>query len=117
MTLTRAYAGRPTRQRVGLTRAHATDEFALTTVLLFLVVTVGRWLRDPGSILYIPDLGVAFTVIGVLSGSIVTGRPVANRRVPRSPSGALRGGPTCGFGGGHGSRAPAMGTRGVSSTG
>ena len=74
MTLTSTCAGRPTRQRrAGLTRAHAADEFALTTVLLFLVVTVGRWLRDPGSILYIPDLGVAFTVIGVLSGSIVTG--------------------------------------------
>jgi glycerol uptake facilitator-like aquaporin len=49
------------------------DEFALTTVLLFGVVTMVRWLRDPGSALYIADLDVALAVIGVLSGIVVTG--------------------------------------------
>jgi glycerol uptake facilitator-like aquaporin len=53
--------------------ARAADEFALTTVLLFLTVTVVRWLRDPGSTLYIADLEVALAVIGVLSGIILTG--------------------------------------------
>ena len=53
--------------------ARAADEFALTTVLLFLAVTVVRWLRDPGSTLYIADLDVALAVIGVLSGIILTG--------------------------------------------
>jgi hypothetical protein len=53
--------------------AHAADEFALTTVLLFLTVTFVRWLRDPGSTLYIADLDVALAVIGVLSGTILTG--------------------------------------------
>jgi glycerol uptake facilitator-like aquaporin len=53
--------------------ARAADEFALTTVLLFLAVTVVRWLRDPGSPLYIADLDVALAVIGVLSGTILTG--------------------------------------------
>jgi glycerol uptake facilitator-like aquaporin len=53
--------------------AHAADEFALTTVLLFLTVTFVRWLRDPGSTLYIADLDVALAVIGVISGTILTG--------------------------------------------
>ena len=53
--------------------ARAADEFVLTTVLLFLAVTVVRWLRDPGSPLYIADLDVALAVIGVLSGAILTG--------------------------------------------
>jgi glycerol uptake facilitator-like aquaporin len=52
--------------------ARAADEFALTTVLMFLVVTVVRWLRDPGSTLYIGDLNVALAVIGVISGIILT---------------------------------------------
>jgi glycerol uptake facilitator-like aquaporin len=49
------------------------DEFLLTTVLLFLTVTVVRWLRDPGSPLYIADLHAALAVIGVISGAILTG--------------------------------------------
>lgn len=53
--------------------ARAADEFVLTTVLLFLAVTVVRWLRDPDSALYIADLSVALCVIGVLSGTILTG--------------------------------------------
>jgi glycerol uptake facilitator-like aquaporin len=53
--------------------ARAADEFALTTVLLFIAVTVVRWLRDPGSPLYIADLHVALGVIGVLSGAVLTG--------------------------------------------
>jgi glycerol uptake facilitator-like aquaporin len=53
--------------------ARAADEFALTTVLLFIAVTIVRWLRDPASPLYIADLNVALAVIGVLSGAILTG--------------------------------------------
>ncbi|GAF45272.1 MIP/aquaporin family protein [Rhodococcus wratislaviensis] len=52
--------------------ARAADEFALTVVLLFLAVTVVRWLRDPGSALYIADLDVALAIIGVVSGIILT---------------------------------------------
>lgn len=52
--------------------ARAADEFALTAVLLFLAVTVVRWLRDPGSALYIADLDVALAIIGVVSGIILT---------------------------------------------
>lgn len=52
--------------------ARAADEFALTAVLLFLAVTVVRWLRDPDSALYIADLNVALAVIGVVSGGILT---------------------------------------------
>jgi len=53
--------------------ARAADEFALTTVLLFGVVTMVRWLRDPGSAICIADLDVALAAIGVLSGIVVTG--------------------------------------------
>jgi glycerol uptake facilitator-like aquaporin len=53
--------------------ARAADEFALTTVLLFLAVTIVRWLRDPGSALYIADLNAALAVIGALSAAILTG--------------------------------------------
>ncbi|MFI8183932.1 aquaporin family protein [Actinacidiphila glaucinigra] len=53
--------------------ARAADEFVLTTVLLFLAVTVVRWLRDPDSSLYIADLRVALVVIGAISGTILTG--------------------------------------------
>jgi CP family cyanate transporter-like MFS transporter len=49
------------------------DEFVLTTVLLFLAVTVVRWLRDPHSALYIADLRIALAVIGAISGAILTG--------------------------------------------
>ncbi|HEV7708644.1 MAG TPA: MIP/aquaporin family protein [Asanoa sp.] len=52
--------------------ARALDEFALTTVLLFLAVTVVRWLRHPASPLFVPNLYVALTVVGVLSGAILT---------------------------------------------
>lgn len=52
--------------------ARAADEFALTTVLLFGVVTMVRWLRDPASAIYIADLDVALVVIGILSGIVVT---------------------------------------------
>lgn len=62
----------PSRPR-RLPLSRAADEFALTTVLLFLAVTVVRWLRDPGSGLYIADLDAALAVIGVISGAILTG--------------------------------------------
>ncbi|MFI6085801.1 MIP/aquaporin family protein [Streptomyces sp. NPDC051217] len=54
-----------------LTRA--ADEFILTTVVLFLAVTILRWLRDASSALYIADLNVALGVVGALSGAILTG--------------------------------------------
>ncbi|MFD7439253.1 MIP/aquaporin family protein [Streptomyces sp. NPDC059861] len=53
--------------------ARAVDEFVLATVLLFLAVTVVRWVREPDSALYVGDLGAALAVIGVLSGAILTG--------------------------------------------
>ena len=53
--------------------ARALDEFALTAALLFAVVTVVRWLRDPGSPLYIGGLQAALAVIGPLSGLILYG--------------------------------------------
>jgi glycerol uptake facilitator protein/aquaporin Z len=39
--------------------------------VLFLAVTIVRWLRDSGSPLYIADLNVALVVIGALSGTIL----------------------------------------------
>ncbi|KAA0077258.1 hypothetical protein CIW52_32280 [Mycolicibacterium sp. P9-64] len=52
--------------------ARAADEFVLTTVLLFGVVTMVRWLRDPASAAYIADIDVALAAIGLLSGIVVT---------------------------------------------
>jgi glycerol uptake facilitator-like aquaporin len=52
--------------------ARALDEFELTTVLLFLAVTVVRWLRHPASPLFIPNLYVALAVVGFVSGAILT---------------------------------------------
>ncbi|WP_327287214.1 MIP/aquaporin family protein [Streptomyces sp. NBC_01198] len=52
--------------------ARAADEFALTTVVLFVAVSVVRWLRATDSPLYIADLDVALAVIGVLSGATLT---------------------------------------------
>ncbi|MEV4619449.1 aquaporin [Asanoa sp. NPDC049573] len=49
------------------------DEFVLTTVLLFVAVTVIRWLRHPDSPLFIADLSTALIVIGGLSGAVLTG--------------------------------------------
>ena len=107
MTLTSTCAHRPSRQRrAGLTRAHAADEFALTTVLLFVVVTVVRWLRDPGSIRlhsrpwrrirrhrclerehrHRPDVHPARQTQRSAHESRRDDRPVANGRVPRSPT-------------------------------
>ncbi|MFG1807637.1 MIP/aquaporin family protein [Streptomyces sp. NPDC049040] len=57
--------------RPALTRP--ADEFVLATVMLFLAVTIVRWVRDPGSPLHIADLDAALAVIGVLSGAILTG--------------------------------------------
>jgi glycerol uptake facilitator-like aquaporin len=53
--------------------ARAADEFVLTTVLLFLAVTVIRWLRAPSSPIYISGLHVALAVIGAVSGAILIG--------------------------------------------
>jgi glycerol uptake facilitator protein/aquaporin Z len=62
----------PSRPR-GLPLGRTADEFVLATVMLFLAVTIVRWLREPGSPLYIADLGAALAVIGALSGAILTG--------------------------------------------
>ncbi|GIF73365.1 MIP/aquaporin family protein [Asanoa siamensis] len=56
-----------------IARSGAAGEFALTTVLLFIAVTVVRWLRDPGSPAFIPDLNLALVVIGAVSGAVLTG--------------------------------------------
>ncbi|GIF46266.1 glycerol uptake facilitator protein/aquaporin Z [Asanoa ferruginea] len=61
--------------RISLRRlnpAGAAGEFVLTTVLLFIAVTVIRWLRHPESPLFISDLGSALVVIGVVSGAVLT---------------------------------------------
>lgn len=50
----------------------ALDEFYLTTVLIFLIVTVTRWLRFPASPLFISSLHAALYVIGPLFGAILT---------------------------------------------
>jgi glycerol uptake facilitator-like aquaporin len=52
--------------------ARVADEFALTTVLLFVGVTVVRWVRDPSSPLFLSDIHVALAVIGVLAGGVLT---------------------------------------------
>lgn len=58
--------------RGGFPVARCLEEFALTTILLFVVVTVVRWLRDPVSPLYIADLAVALVAIGAISGCVLT---------------------------------------------
>jgi glycerol uptake facilitator-like aquaporin len=63
--------------RPGSGRRHAlvvaaANELALATTLLFLAVTVVRWLRDPGSPLFIEDLRAALAVIGPLTGATIT---------------------------------------------
>ncbi|MFD9006536.1 MIP/aquaporin family protein [Streptomyces sp. NPDC059582] len=64
-------AGFSLPRRPGLARA--ADEFLLATVLLFLAVTVVRWVRAPDSALYVRDIRAALAVIGVLSGAVLTG--------------------------------------------
>ncbi|GIF62481.1 hypothetical protein Ais01nite_05160 [Asanoa ishikariensis] len=58
--------------RLSPTLTRAADEFVLTTVLLFLALTVIRWLRDPSSPLFVADLGSALAVVGAVSGVILT---------------------------------------------
>jgi glycerol uptake facilitator-like aquaporin len=62
----------PRGSRAPLRWARAADEFTLTTVMLFGVVTVVRWLRDPESALYIGDLDAALAVVGAISGATIT---------------------------------------------
>lgn len=49
----------------------------LTTVVLFLTVTLVRWLRDPAAPLYIASLPAALVVIGVLVGTLLAGLMVS----------------------------------------
>jgi glycerol uptake facilitator-like aquaporin len=65
--------GTPAQHLRPLPLARAADEFVLTAALLFLVVTVVRWLRDPASALYIEDLHTALAVIGPISGLLLIG--------------------------------------------
>jgi hypothetical protein len=46
-------------------------EFARTTILLFAVVTVVRWLRDPGSGLFIAHLCPALAAIGAITAVLL----------------------------------------------
>jgi len=46
-------------------------EFALTTALLFAVVTLVRWLMAPGSTLLIADVHIALWVVGVCVGAVL----------------------------------------------
>jgi glycerol uptake facilitator protein/aquaporin Z len=62
-------AGRPAAPVVA--RTAPLMEFALTTVLLFTVVTVVRWLMAPSSPLSIDDLQTALAVVGVIVGAVL----------------------------------------------
>ncbi|MCP3804978.1 aquaporin [Allokutzneria sp. A3M-2-11 16] len=62
----------PSRTGSTATR-RAVEEFGLTCVLLFLVVSSSRWVLDPASPLHVPDLGLALAVLGVFSGLVVAG--------------------------------------------
>ncbi|MFJ4467030.1 MIP/aquaporin family protein [Streptomyces sp. NPDC089424] len=59
------------RNRPGLPLPRAVDELILTTILLFAVVTMVRWLRDPHSPLYVSGLRAALLVVAVASGLLV----------------------------------------------
>jgi glycerol uptake facilitator-like aquaporin len=48
-------------------------EFALSAVVLFVAVTVVRWVRDGESPIFIADLRAALAVIGAISGTVLTG--------------------------------------------
>lgn len=48
-------------------------EFALTTVLLFAVVTLVRWLMAPSSPFAIADTHLALAVVGVVVGAVLLG--------------------------------------------
>jgi glycerol uptake facilitator-like aquaporin len=57
--------------RTPLPFARAADEFLLCIVLLFIVVTMVRWVRAPDSPLHIADLHGALAVLGPLSGVVL----------------------------------------------
>ncbi|WP_328617055.1 MIP/aquaporin family protein [Amycolatopsis sp. NBC_00355] len=52
---------------------HAAVEGVLTAVLMFVVVTVTRWLLDPTSPVYVADLRLALAVIGGLVALVLLG--------------------------------------------
>lgn len=60
----------PTRAEIA---ANAGREFVLTTVLIFTVVTIVRWLAGPGSALAIGDPTVLFAVAGLLVAILIAG--------------------------------------------
>ncbi|SDM39667.1 MIP/aquaporin family protein [Allokutzneria albata] len=59
--------------RVGpsISPVRVAEEFALTCVLLFLVVSSTRWVLDPASPLHVADFGLALAALGVFSGVLV----------------------------------------------
>ncbi|MGW1540015.1 MIP/aquaporin family protein [Streptomyces sp. NPDC002309] len=59
------------RHQSGLPIPRALDELILTMILLFMVVTMVRWLRDPASPLYVSRLHLALLVVAVASGLLV----------------------------------------------
>ncbi|MFJ3203046.1 MIP/aquaporin family protein [Streptomyces sp. NPDC086989] len=52
-------------------RGHPLYEFALTTLLMFAVVTVIRWVLDPASPLALANLRLALLVVGALVGALL----------------------------------------------
>ncbi|MFG2358811.1 MIP/aquaporin family protein [Streptomyces sp. NPDC048521] len=62
-----------TRRPAPVPLSQAWCEFALTTVLLLVVVTIVRWLRAPTSPLYVGDLRTALAVAGPAAGLLVVG--------------------------------------------
>jgi glycerol uptake facilitator protein/aquaporin Z len=68
-------AAAPDAQAAGsapaVARTYPLFEFALTTVLLFTVVTVVRWLMAPSSPLRIADVQTALAVVGVVVGAVL----------------------------------------------
>jgi len=75
---------RPSTTRAEIA-ANAGRELVLTTVLIFTVVTIVRWLGGPGSPLAIGDPAVLFAVAGALVAILITGLML-------SPSGRRSGG-------------------------
>jgi glycerol uptake facilitator-like aquaporin len=53
--------------------SRAVDEFCLTAVILFLIVTIVRWLRYPTSPLYVSSVHAALYIIGPVFGVILIG--------------------------------------------
>lgn len=109
--------------------AYSLCEFALTTVLLFTVVTAVRWITAPGSPFLIADVQAALAVAGVIVGLVLLllirrpvgtafgrahkpggqRRPVADGCLPRAQRRAVRHRPAGRVAGRGGTRPPGLG--------